>query len=171
MSLNQKLSDQLKDWSDDNVRTTFLHAATSSPAPTRSTPVSRGRSAGLADRTIQALWQAGLPVRPRPWPWAQVLLVGEPNWRPAPDGLRTPGRSRAGHSVSGELPTDPARPRGALRDQPRAVAATRDFLTGNHEPAYHADRPRASRRAGGQHGRCSARGRRSYVSERSGGTS
>src|SRR5713101_6634526 len=110
MSTHRVLSDQLFTWSD--------HAdhANSGIAPTphstaASTPAADGDSARLADRALQTLWQAGLPLRRWPWAWPQVLSVGELFRRATTDGVRAAGVSRADHRVLGQLPAGPGDPR------------------------------------------------------------
>jgi len=130
MPKNRVQSDQLYNWSD-------IHGTKdnkSSPAKTESTPSQAppfaGHSARLADRAVQALWQARMQMCGRARPWSQVLPVHQPDWEKTRDGLypcRIPGK---GESLFGELPQGKRDPGTTLCHQPRAFAPTGTFLKG-----------------------------------------
>src|SRR4030088_3700888 len=92
MNKNTIRSDQLYNWSDNEpfrfpCRT---DSATSGPAQAVA-PARAIYSAGFVDRTLQALRQTGLQVCPGSRAWPQVLSIGQPIRRTAPDGLCSAG--------------------------------------------------------------------------------
>src|ERR1700687_3017754 len=80
-------------------------------------------AARLADRAIQALWQAGLQMCRRARSRPEVLPVGELPGRATADGLRAAGKSRGYPRARRPLERGAHDARGSLGDQPRAVTA------------------------------------------------
>ena len=161
-------SDQLLTWSDEYTERTCCRAAKTprrSCAPTAPTQIC---AAGLSDRAIQTVWQAGMQVRRWPWTWAQVLPVSELSWPAAANGLRAPGVLLANGGVPRELPPNPRDLRGHLRDQPRIVAPSRGALKRCYERAAgcrpYPHRCGIGRRASGQYaGRLARRQRGKFA--------
>ena len=161
-------SDQLLTWSDEYTERTCCRAAKTprrSCAPTAPTQIC---AAGLSDRAIQTVWQAGMQVRRWPWTWAQVLPVSELSWPAAANGLRAPGGIWANIGVSRQLSPKPGDSGSNLRDQPRVVAPSRGALKRCHERAAgcrpRSDRCGIGRRASGQYaGRLARRQRGKFA--------
>jgi len=155
------VSDQLLAWSDENREADHRRLAKAPPsAPTPIAPT-QSYPAGFPHRTLQALWQARLQVRPGPRSWPQILSVGKLS-RPAPtNGLRPTRVLRAGERVSGQLPPRSPDLGGDLRDQPRAPTPSREAVRDRHERSAarppRADRSGTGRRAPRQHARQLAR--------------
>jgi hypothetical protein len=117
------VSDQSYNWSDQYATKIYCH----SPAKTKKAPAKPARlgcrAPGLPHRTLQALWKTRVQLRPGPWPWPQVLPLGQQAGTEARDGLcpaRLFGKSQR---ASGQFPQDKNDLGGALRDQSRAPAA------------------------------------------------
>lgn len=130
MPKNRILSDQLYNWSDIHGK----KDKKSAPAKTKNTPSQApafaDHSARIADRAIQALWQARMQMCGGTRSWSQVLPVHQSPWEEARDGLcpcRIPGK---GASLFGELPQGQRNPRRTLRHQPRAFAPKGASLEG-----------------------------------------
>ena len=132
MTQELALSDQLDDWSDklDALVRRRLAPQTCCPAPETSTI--EGHPAGVGHRTLQAVWEAGLQVRTRPWTRSQGLPVRESARGAAGDGVRAGRLSRASERVSGQPPPNPRGARGDLRDQPGAAATSRGAWLTTH---------------------------------------
>jgi hypothetical protein len=156
MSSLRLVSDHVYDWSDRAIRQTFIGAAQASPEAAAATATVGCHPARLAHRAIQALRQARLQMRRRPWSRPEVLPVGELSRRTAPDGLRAAGRAGRDPRAGGQLPSGAQRSGRDLRDQPRAITAPRGAVRGCGErsaPAAHRiDRQCGRRAAHGQHG-------------------
>src|SRR6266478_3936335 len=86
-------------------------------------------SAGFVDRTLQALWQTGLQVCPGSRAWPQVLSVGQPTRRTAPDGLCSGGLLSTGLRVSPQLPASASTAGADLLPQSRVVTAPDEVLS------------------------------------------
>src|SRR5712692_4034254 len=71
-------SDQLYTWSDKNGKPACCRLEKTPSSPPTPTATAQGDLAWLADRALQALWQAGVQMRRRPRPWPQILPFGEP---------------------------------------------------------------------------------------------
>src|SRR5437016_5496255 len=103
MSAHELLSDQLNLWSVKNDRAD-LFSPQATPQATAAQDAAAGRRAsGLLDRTLQALRQSKLQVRRGSRTRTQVLPLGELLWQVASNGLRPPGRARAGLRALGQL--------------------------------------------------------------------
>jgi len=118
-------SDHVNDWSEE-LEPVFgrgsASATVDAPATAAAAPCG---GPGFAHRALQALWEAGVQVCRWTWARTQVLPLGEPLRRTAPDGVCPRRRSRRGRSLARELPPRASSPRGDLRDQPRAAAPQR----------------------------------------------
>jgi hypothetical protein len=149
MTVYQPLSDQLHKWSAQHARQTLSNAATPTHLPPAPAPCAPGHPARLADRTLQALWQARLQVRQRSWPRSQVLFVNQPQRRAPADGLCSPKLRPTGARVSGQLSAHARDLGGDLHHQPRAATPPRAALRcrGEHsDPFAHRPRRRPPRR-------------------------
>ena len=163
MYLRALESDQFETWSDKNpepAHRSFAETPPGSPAPTASAPSHPPR---FSHRALQTMRQARMQMRRRPWPWPQVLLVGQLSRLAAADGLHTAGVLRANGRVPVQLPSSPRDPRSHLRDQPRTAAPTRGALRACHAPSGFchpdADRCGIGRHAPGQYAGSLARQR------------
>jgi hypothetical protein len=132
MYLRALESDQFETWSDKNpepAHRSFAETPPGSPAPTASAPSHPPR---FSHRALQTMRQASMQMRRRPWPWPQVLLVGQLSRLAAADGLRAAGVVRANGRAPSQLPSSPRDPGGDLRDQPRTAAPPRGALRARH---------------------------------------
>src|SRR5215469_3317031 len=130
--LQTKLADQLYTWTDNHalhtVQTDFCCFA---PAPTPATAAdatARSSAPWFPHRALQALWQAGLQVRSRPWTWPKVLSLGQSLRATTANGLHSPGLSPSDHGISGQLSATPSDFGRDLHYQLRAVIASRGAL-------------------------------------------
>jgi len=149
-------ADQLYTWSDTYAaqvaQIVFGCLAPTSPTAPASAPPAGSIAAWLADRALQALWQAGVQVCPQCWPRPQVLSLGELSQTAPADGLRAAGASAASPQGTRPLPPGARDPGGDLRDQPRTVAPPGGALRGRDEHGcFHAAGYAIRRRAPGQH--------------------
>jgi hypothetical protein len=113
------------------------------PAPAREA-VTR-----LANRDLQALWPAKLPLRRRTGARAEAISSDQSAWRPATPRLCAKRRLRAGCPFDRQLPQATRNSQRDLRDQCRATAATRGSRVDRDGPC-----PRRPRfRQGGRHSR------------------
>ncbi len=126
-------SDQLYTWSDKNGQPTCRHLEKTPSSPPTPTATAQADPAWLADRALQALWQAGVQMRRWPRPWPQILPFGEPPGLAATNGLCAAGVSRSDYRVHCQLPPGARDLRSDLRDQPRTAAPPGGALNGHHE--------------------------------------
>lgn len=111
-------SDQLYNWSaHDQERLLFIPAPEAPCAPS-STACPPARLAGLPHRTLQALRETRLPVRPGAGARSQVLPLRQSARTRARDGLRSLRVSPPGRSVPDQSAAGTRDPRSSLPDQP-----------------------------------------------------
>ena len=130
MNKNTIRSDHLYNWSDNEpfrfpCRT---DSATSGPAQAAATARTL-YSAGFVDRTLQALWQTGLQVCPGSRAWPQVLSIGQPTRRTAPDGLCSGGVLSTGLRVPPQLSASASIAGADLQPQSRVITAPDEVLS------------------------------------------
>src|ERR1700687_5232728 len=121
-------SDHVYDWSAPSIRKIIVGVTKASAIAAAQTAALGCGAARLADRAIQALWQAGLQMCRRARSRPEVLPVSELPGRATADGLRAAGKSRGYPRARRQLPRGAHDARGSLRDQPRAVTAPRGAL-------------------------------------------
>src|SRR5437763_14134175 len=160
MYLTVLQSDQLYTWSDKYTKTAYGHLAKTPPSSSAPIAPTPGHPARLPYRALQTMRQAGMQMRRRPWPWPQVLSVGELPGLAAANGLRAAGVICASGGVPGQLPPSPRDPGSDLRDQPRTAAPPRGALKAYYAPnAFcppHTDRCGIGRCTPRQYARCLA---------------
>jgi hypothetical protein len=103
----------------------FRCAAQASPQTPAQLALARARAAWLADRDLQTLRTAGMPLRERTWPRAQALSIDQHDRAAAADGLcaeRCPCRSQR---IPRQLPPSARGAQRHLRNQRRTAAAAR----------------------------------------------
>jgi hypothetical protein len=120
-------------WSAPSIRKIIVGVTKASAIAAAQTAALGCVAARLADRAIQALWQAGLQMCRRARSRPEVLPVGELPGRATADGLRAAGKSRGYPRARRQLPRGAHDARGSLRDQPRAVTAPRGALKAGGE--------------------------------------
>ena len=125
-------SDQFITWSDKHAGRILCDASAAARIAATGTPAFRRGAPGLAHRTLQALRETWLQMRPGAWAWPQILSFGKPFERAAVDGVCPPGQLRAGRGIYWQLPPHPPHPRRALRHQPRTLAPPRGVLGDGH---------------------------------------
>jgi hypothetical protein len=163
MSVQSLSSDHVYDWSARSIKQDII-GITQAPTDLAARAAATGCDlARLADRALQALWQAGLQMRRRSRPRPEVLPVGELSRRATADGLRATGRCGRHSGARRELPRGAHGSRGGLRNQPRTVTAPRGALRlggeRNVAAAHPTDRRFRRCAAPRQHGRGMARRR------------
>jgi len=175
MKTNPLKSDQLHNWS---VKTAIRHARKRSfkafhqsfthPAPQAPGAItafaSASASARIDHRTLQALWQSGLPLSRGPRPWPEVLSFSQLSQKPPGDDLLARALPRNGKAVVGMLRESGRRTQRSLRHQPGVAAPSRTLRRRTvsssnactHE-AMHSNSP-ACDHGSGTSGRCAGGG-------------
>jgi hypothetical protein len=143
-------SDHGNDWSEEMAPPLGFGP----PEPTgepraEAAPSARG-PAGLADRALQTLREAGLSLCPGTGSRTQVLPLGQSLRRAAAHGVRPDCEVRRGLAMGGEPPQSTRTPGGDLRDQPGIAPASRGTGVEAHG-ADDRDRPRGGRDSRRQH--------------------
>lgn len=126
------LSDQCYNWSDNESKGSPHCTSETAKCSSASAAAAAFDPARFSYRAIQAMRQAGMQVRRRPWAWPQVLPVSKLPGRTAADGLRATGDRGTGGRVSGQLSSGARDPGPDLRDQPRVAAPPRGALKRMH---------------------------------------
>lgn len=130
-------ADQLYTWPDTHAfptaPTDFCGVASTPPTATAPPATPRSSFAGLPNRALQALRQAGMQVRSRSRSWPQVLPLGQSLWPATANGLPPPGLSKPGQRVSCQLPPSPRDLGRDLRHQSRTAMPPRGALSHSHE--------------------------------------
>lgn len=155
-------SDQLYNWSDNEEKGLRLR-----PAPqTRRDPSETARpqpsSARLPHRTLQAVWEARLRLRPREGPRPQVLSLGQLPGTSPRNGLRPLRIPSSGRTIPGQPHQGPRTFGRGLHDQSRTPQPPGNTLgvlfkiraSGGIDGLHGSDRGLPARR---QHGRASPR--------------
>jgi hypothetical protein len=135
--LQTQLADQLYTWTDNHAlpaaQTDFCCLTPAPPPAIAPDAAARSFAPWFSHRALQTLWQAGLQMRPRAWPWPKVLPVGQSLQTTAANGLRPTGLSPRNHRISGQLSTTPSDFGRDLRHQSRVVVPSRGILRNCHE--------------------------------------
>ena len=130
MNKNTIISDQLYNWSENEPFQFPCRADPATSGPAQASATARTLySARFIDRTLQTLWQTGLQVCPGPRTRPQVLPIGQPTRRQAPDGLCSGGVLSTGHRVPPQLPASASTAGADLQPQPRVVTAPDEVLS------------------------------------------
>jgi hypothetical protein len=133
MIKKEENTDQYLYWSANNGTThnRLLTAKTKSSAETTSER-QVATFAWFPDRTLQALWQPSLSLRPRSWTRSQVLSLCQRTGQPPFDALCATSLQRqrrtSSHKLSTHLPTS----HSTRRNQPRTAAPARKALKHHH---------------------------------------
>ncbi len=108
MNLLESQADQLYTWSDNYAphiaQTDFVRLAKAKAAAVTPVAATRSSAARFTHRALQAVWQAGMQMRPRSRSWPQVLPLRELYRPKAANGLRAPGASRPEMSLPRSCP-------------------------------------------------------------------
>jgi hypothetical protein len=140
MNMLYLLSDQLLAWSVHLGKQVHCCFARAPREAARAAPTLAQHSARLPHRALQTLRQPRLSLCTGPWSRPQILPLRELPRAAAANGLRTAGVLRAGQQLTGGLSARARDPGGDLRDQPGALASSRDTLSERGErdqPAHH----------------------------------
>src|SRR5882724_12897298 len=129
MNMLYLLSDQLLAWSVHLGKQVHCCFARAPREAARAAPTLAQHSARLAHRALQTLRQSRLSLCTGPWSWPEVLPLRELPAAAAANGLRAAGALRAGQRLTGGLSARAGDPGGDLRDQPGALASSRDTLS------------------------------------------
>src|SRR5437016_2256408 len=130
MNKNTIISDQLYNWSENEPFRFPCRTAPATPGSCQAAPPARTvYSAGFVDRTLQTLWQTRLQVRPGSRAWPQVLFIGQPTRRTAPDGLCSGGLLSTGLRVPPQLPASAPTAGADLQPQSRVATAPDEVLS------------------------------------------
>ena len=135
--LQTELADQFYTWSDYHAllgaQTEFCCLSPAPPTATAPDAAARSFAPWFSHRALQALWQTGLQMRPRPRPWSKVLPVGQSLRATAANGLRSTGLSPRNHRISSQLSTTPSDFGRDLCHQSRVVVPSRGILRNCYE--------------------------------------
>jgi len=135
--LQTQLADQLYTWTDTHAlqaaQTDFCCLATAAPPATAPDAAARSFAPWFSHRALQALWQTGLQMRPRPRPWPKVLPLGQSLPATAANGLRSTGLSPRNHRISSQLSTTPSDFGRDLCHQSRVAVPSRGILSNGYE--------------------------------------
>lgn len=126
------VSDQFHNWSVRHGNSTDKSAPTPCVVDTTTAVDEAGVSKGLADRALQALWQAWMQMRPGARPWSQILSFSQSFRASTGNDLCTATRGRAGSGLSCESYDGARTIRGDLRDKPGVVKKAGGFLRSCH---------------------------------------
>ncbi len=156
MSGYEVLSDQYNNWSGQHAESIDVITAAATQSHAAQTAESRRDPEGFAHRAVQALREAGMQVRERTWPRAQVLLVHQPDRPEATNGLRTPGLPRPSGGVSDKLPLGAGNHQRDFPDKPGTPTSPREVVETRHgcrphRIGDHVCRHTPDLRSGGQH--------------------
>ena len=136
MNLLELQADQLYTWSDNYAphiaQTDFVRLAKAKAAAVTPVAATRSSAARFTHRALQAVWQAGMQMRPRSRSRPQVLPLHKLPGTAPTNGLCAPGFSAAGHRSSRPLPSLSRVGGGDLRDQWRAPAPARVLVREDH---------------------------------------
>ena len=165
------LSDHAYNWSAKSIEQILVCVTQAATGFAAQTSAAGCGAARLANRALQALWQAGVQMCRRSRSWPKVLPVGKLSWRATADGLRATGKFGGHPRARRQLPRGTHDARRGLRDQPRAVTAPRGAVRiggeRNVAAAHHPDRRCRRCAASRQHGRGMA-GRRAALNHHRG---
>lgn len=134
MTFHELLSDHCITWSAINDGTNYFRTQATPQTIAAQVAASGLGPSRIVDRTLQALRQSELQVRRRSRTWPQVLPLRELSGPVATNGLRSPGRVRAGQRALGQLHPDSRDLGRDIRDQSRTAAPARIALRGTGEP-------------------------------------
>ncbi len=123
------ISDQFFAWSGCLGKQVHCCFARTPREAAQAAPSLAQHSARLAHRALQTLRQSQLSLCTGPWSWTQVLPLRELPPTAAANGLRAAGTLRAGQHLTVELSARARDPGRDLRDQPGALASSRDTLS------------------------------------------
>ncbi len=142
--------DQLLTRSDNRREDCFRRRPAQTPSqPAAPVPVAGVSAARLLDRALQAVWPAGLSLRQRTGPWAQMLSVHQHHRGAAANGLCAQRRPCRNPPIPRQFPQGPGGAQRDLRDQcgvappPRAVRINGSGrrrprpCPGGHHPRQH----------------------------------
>lgn len=134
MKTDPLMSDQLYNWSVTTAiryarkrsfkafRQSSAHSTTQAPG---AIAAFASASARIDHRTLQALWQSGLPLSTGPRPWPEVLSFSQLSQKPPCDDLFARALPRNGKAVVGTLRASGRRTQRSLRHQPGVAAPSR----------------------------------------------
>ena len=139
MNVSHLVSDQCFNWSVCLDRQAHCCFARAPREAAQAAPTPAQHSARLAHRALQTLRQSQLSLCTGPRSWPQVLPLRELPAAAAANGLRASGALRAGQQLTGGLSARERDPGRDLRDQPGALASSRDTLSerGERDPSAH----------------------------------
>jgi hypothetical protein len=123
MEFKLALSDQLYTWSDSYENKINFSTAAKKKNADKKTASFRSRFAGIFNRALQALWQAGMQVRPIAGAWSEILSVGQQTQTETGDGLHPLGLQSASRRIYRKFSPHKNDSGRALRNQPRADKA------------------------------------------------
>lgn len=128
MAKIDELSDQFHKGSAKYGKSTDKSAPTPGFVNTTASVDEAGVSTGLADRALQAMWQARVQMCPGAGPWSQVLSFRKPIGASAGNDLCAAARRQTGRRLSCESDGCSRTFGGDLRDQSGAVKKAGGFL-------------------------------------------
>jgi hypothetical protein len=145
-------SDHLTVRSDNHAGSASNGTAQTSSQTGARPPPARASAARIADRNLQALRPAELPLRWRTGTRPEAISGHQSTGRAAMPGLRAQCGSRACRPLDRQLSQGSRGAQRDLRDQCRAPASARGSRVGRHGPGPGRLRPGQGRRHSRRHG-------------------
>ena len=150
------LSDQYNNWSDHDEQPINIIPASPSSISGAAAAELQFSASRFVDRAVQAVRQAGVPLRQGTWPRSEVLPLGQSQRGQAGDGLCASGVPRPSQGIFGKLPQNSRHTGSDRQHQSGIVASTRAFVAFRYGH-------RSAIGSGGKHARiASARRARSH---------
>jgi hypothetical protein len=128
MSVQGILSEQLYDWSEQNIRSLDRLSETQTQPIAQKNPPSKASSEGLHHQAVQPMWKTWMQMRQRAGPWTEILLIGQSPWCTTQAGIHSECIPGTGGIVSCRFPSITRNYRGDLQYQLGAVASKRTFV-------------------------------------------
>ena len=149
MIRGQILSDQLYNWSDQDEQPVNIVPASASPISGAAAAELQFSASRFVDRAVQAVRQAGVPLRQGTWPRSEVLPLGQSQRGQAGDGLCASGVPRPSQGIFGKLPQNSRHTGSDRQHQSGIVASARAVVAFRYGH-------RSAIGSGGQHARSAA---------------
>ena len=131
MKINPTSSDQLYNWSFYEILFCRSIAPTTLCPGCANCSNPEGNTSRIPHRTLQALWQAWLPVRSKQRSWTQILLVSQLSGQKTANGLCASGSTAPGAPICQKPSTNPRVARTNKSHQPGTLATQGNLLTEN----------------------------------------
>jgi len=162
------LSDYLSIRSDEHPTSIRNCSTQTSPHIIARLASTRAGVTRVADRDLQALRSAELPLRRRAWTRSEAIPGNQPTWRAPPQRLCAERRLRTGWPFDRQFSPAARRTQRDLRDQCRTHATARGSRVNRDGPGPHRLRLHQGGRHSCRHGCVLSRRRRPAIRSRGG---